>query len=93
MRRAMANTLPAIIQWRIGKNDFYPSFKKGLLNYGQESLEEGVKEKSKNIANYVNRNHLNIKFRKFLLHGRIEDADAVWKSMVLSTWFNCAGVG
>ena len=93
MRRAMTNVVPQIVQWRVGKIDFFPSFRQGLLDYGRESLEEVVEEKSHIIVNYVNRDYLKIKLQNFLLRGRIADADAVWKSMVLATWFDCASVG
>ena len=40
MRRAMANILPEIVQWRVGKNDF-ARVSTGLLDYGRESLRRG----------------------------------------------------
>ena len=92
MRRAMANILPEIIQWRAGKTDFYPSFRQGLLDYGRESLQEIIGNESEIIGNYINKTALKERFRGFFLQGSIEDADTVWKSVVLAKWFHCASV-
>ncbi len=69
MRRAMANILPEIIQWRVDKIDFYPSFRQGLLDYGRESLQEIIGNESKIIENYINKTVSEGEIAKFLMPG------------------------
>ena len=92
MRRAMSNILPVEVQWREGKSNLAPNFKRGLLTFEQERLEEVILDNPQVIEEYVDVPALRKAYNRFVLGSMDEDAMAVWKATTLALGLRQTGL-
>lgn len=92
MRRAMANILPKMIQWRAGKSDFSPVLTRGLLAFNRGLVEEVILNDVKVIEEYVDPSTLRGRYQRYACRGAQEDAITIWKAVVLALWLRGTGL-
>jgi asparagine synthase (glutamine-hydrolysing) len=87
MRRAMAGILPPEIQWRPGKSNLGPSFRYGVLKYGQKFMDKFIVNNSEIIADYVDIESLREAHKRLLnLEASKKDVSRVYSCMTLALW-------
>jgi asparagine synthase (glutamine-hydrolysing) len=92
LRRALADILPAEVQWRRSKSNLGPNFEHGLLAYERQRLEELILKDSKTIEKYVNVDSLREAYRRFASRERGDDALTIWKAVSLGLWLQRTGL-
>ncbi len=92
MRRAMANILPAEVQWRGGKANLSQNFIRGLLAFERNRLEEMILNNPKVIEAYVDIAALREMYHRYVSRGTIDDAMTVWKAVTLGLWLHYTGL-
>ena len=92
MRRALANSLPAEVQWRGGKSDLSPNFTRGLLTFERRLLEEVVLNNPRAIEEYVDLPALREAHHRYISRGTEADALIVWKATTLALWLRRTGL-
>ena len=87
MRRAMKDTLPQKVQWRVGKTNMYPGFERGLLKFEQARLEQIILHNSKAIEKYVDIAALQQAYHRYLYkQATPEEVNSIWKAFSLALW-------
>ena len=89
MRRAMSGSLPPEVQWRVHKANLGPNFKRRLLEYERETLEQVVNET--NIINsYVDVKALRAAYHRYLSQPSQSKQDVltVFATVTLALWLN-----
>jgi asparagine synthase (glutamine-hydrolysing) len=93
MRRAMTGILPAAVQWRVGKANLSPNFKRRLLDLGKPVLEEIIMNDPEAIDRYVNISALRAAYDRYrsqpMRGGR--DALIVYNAVMLGWWLRISG--
>ena len=91
-RRAMEGILPQEIQWRSTKADFYPNFKRALLEYERETLDRIILSETEIIEPYVNLPALRAAYFRFVNQSSgVRDAFIVFSAVTLALWLKKAG--
>ncbi|BDA71998.1 asparagine synthase, putative [Rivularia sp. IAM M-261] len=96
MRRAMANILPAKVQWRRGKADFSPNLSHGLLYFEQERLEELILNDLGTFEKYVDSTTLRKIYQRFVSSESQTtgmDARKIWIAISLVLWLDYTAEG
>ncbi|MBC7236966.1 MAG: lasso peptide isopeptide bond-forming cyclase [Chloroflexi bacterium] len=84
LRRAMAGVLPPKVQWRLGKANLSPGFRRGLLTHGEPLLEQIILGDDPGpIAEYVHLPEWRATYRRFIAHP-MEEADLAVSHMFLA---------
>jgi asparagine synthase (glutamine-hydrolysing) len=86
MRRAMANTLPDVVQWRIAKANLSPNFQRRLLDIDRVLLEDVILYDPQVIEQYVDVHALREAYRRYISHPTAADAVAVYAAVILALW-------
>lgn len=87
MRRAMAGILPPEIQWRAGKSDISPSFRYGVLKFGQKLMDEFIVDDPEIIADYVDIKSLREARNRLLCsEASIKDVSDIYLCISLALW-------
>jgi asparagine synthase (glutamine-hydrolysing) len=93
MRRAMTGILPAAVQWRLGKANLSPNFRRGLLDLGKPTIEDIVINNPGVLDHYVNISALREAYERYSSRptrgGR--DELAVYNAVMLGWWLRMAG--
>jgi asparagine synthase (glutamine-hydrolysing) len=92
LRRALADILPAEVQWRRSKSNLGPNFEHGLLAYERQRLEEVILKDSRIIEKYVDMDSLREAYSRFASGGRGDDALMIWKAVSLALWLQRTGL-
>jgi asparagine synthase (glutamine-hydrolysing) len=90
MRRAMADILPAEVQWRGGKADLSPNFVRGLLAPNSQLLEQVILKDSKVLEKYIDTGVLHTAYQRYIAARTEVDALTVWKVASLALWLQHA---
>ena len=85
MRNAMENILPHKIQWRTSKTYLSENFRKNMMLYNKNILENSIIKNSEIISNYVNLEYLKDLYNKYMNSYNVEEHD-LWLATVLITW-------
>jgi asparagine synthase (glutamine-hydrolysing) len=88
MRRAMTGILPAEVQWRIGKANLSPNFKRRLLDFGRPTIEEIIENAPEFIESYVNLPALRAAYGRYSSQPTRggQDALTVYGAVMLGCW-------
>jgi asparagine synthase (glutamine-hydrolysing) len=88
MRRAMTGILPPEVQWRIGKANLSPNFKRRLLDFGRPTIEEIIENRPELIESYVNMSALRAAYRRYSSQPTRagQDALTVYGAVMLGCW-------
>lgn len=90
-RRAMEGILPQEIQWRSTKADFYPNFKRALLEYERDTMDRIILSETEIIEPYVNLPALHSAYNRLLNHSsKVKDAFIVYSAITLALWLKKA---
>jgi asparagine synthase (glutamine-hydrolysing) len=87
MRRAMKDILPQQVQWRVGKTNMHPGFKRGLLEFDQARLEQIILHNPEAIEKYVNITALQQAYQRYLSQeATAEEVNSIWRAVSLALW-------
>ena len=87
MRRAMADVLPPEIQWRAGKSDLGPSFRYGLLKFGQKMMDDVIVNNPEMIVDYVDIKPIREAHQRFLKsQASQKDVLGIQRCIFLALW-------
>ena len=79
LRRAMTGILPDEIQWRVGKSNLSANFRRSLLEFERERLEEMFANDLEVIEAYVDAPTLQEAYQR-------GDANMIWPAVILALW-------
>ena len=87
LRRSMADILPPEVQWRRGKGKLGFNFQRRLIETSKSTLEKTVKQ-SQTIEEYINMQHLNSAYQRYVSQSEHTGADALTMlaGSVLTLW-------
>ncbi len=90
-RRALADILPAEVQWRRGKSDYSPNFHRALTTREQGALAELILDSPGRLVEYVDVARLRRLHRSY--HARPNNAEGafLWRAAMLSRWLRRSG--
>jgi len=94
MRRAMAGILPHEVQWRISKANLSPNFKRRLLDYERETLDEVILNEPQVIEEYVDMPALRAAYARYAsqpMHSG-QDVLTIYGAVMLALWLRRAGL-
>lgn len=93
MRRAMTGILPRKVQWRIGKGNLSPNFKRRLLDYGRPIIEEIINKEPHLIEGFVDMPVLRAAYERYRSQPVRGDQDAltVYNAVMLGCWLRRSG--
>ncbi len=89
LRRAMEGVLPRSVQWRRDKTDFKRHLIAGMLGHDRDLIDNVLGSDGDRIAPYVHLQGVKAAYQRILNDpddAMMEDAQAVWRSVCLSTW-------
>jgi asparagine synthase (glutamine-hydrolysing) len=87
MRRAMAGILPPEIQWRPGKSNLGPSFRYGVLKFGQKFMDKFIVNNPEIIADYVDIKSLREAHKRLInLEASKKDVSRIYSCITLALW-------
>ena len=88
MRRAMTGIIPVDVQWRIGKANLSPNFKRRLLDYGRPIIEEIMENGADRFQSYVDVPALGATYQRYASNpmGGGEDAMTLYGAVMLGSW-------
>jgi asparagine synthase (glutamine-hydrolysing) len=86
MRRAMVDTLPDEVRWRIGKANLSLNFQRRLLDFDRALLDEVILNDPQVIEQYVDVPTLREVYRRYVSQPRGEDAVVVYGAVTLALW-------
>lgn len=95
MRRAMEGVLPPQVQWRPGKSNLSPNFKRRLLDQEREVVEAVIHQDSQILERYVDLPALRAAYQRYL-HRPMQserEAVAIFGIVVLARWLRRSGLG
>jgi len=92
LRRAMAGTLPAVIQWRGGKTKLGSNFDHGLFTFDRKFLDYIILKFPTVIELYVDIGALRRVYERYLIRPNVSDAMMVWKAATLGLWLGRTGL-
>jgi asparagine synthase (glutamine-hydrolysing) len=91
LRRALNNILPNKVQWRGDKARLGQNFRRGLLLFGRNQLDDILLCNSSVLEDYVDINLIGEAYRRFSSGlGSNDDALAVWRVASLGLWLRWA---
>ena len=94
LRRAMADVIPAKVQWRVDKSNFLPNFSHGLLAFERAWLDEVIMKGSESIDQYVDVPALRETYHRFVSEPSREKplvVFAMWRAISLALWLKRIG--
>jgi asparagine synthase (glutamine-hydrolysing) len=88
MRRALANVLPDVIQWRGGKTSMQPNFFHGMLKRDRHLLDETMDQLGR-FETYIDTDVLRQAYQRMISGGKVGDWEGmmVWQAVILTSWF------
>jgi asparagine synthase (glutamine-hydrolysing) len=86
MRRAMDNILPQKIQWRTSKAGLGMNFRKNMLQFDENTLEDLIYKNSDLIAEYVDVKHLKETLKQYMEGNKLVEPLDLWLSVILIIW-------
>ena len=90
VRRALANYLPEQIRWRAGKGDLSHNFRKSLLNFEEERLDQIFFGNSQSIEPYFEISMLRRTYQQYKKHPETGNIQAIWSAANLALWLEHA---
>jgi asparagine synthase (glutamine-hydrolysing) len=93
MRRAMEGILPKEVQWRIGKANLSPNFKRRLSDMDASVIENVIETESDGIQKYYDISALRASYKRFASEPMLRDQDAmtVYGAAMLGVWLRETG--
>lgn len=79
LRKSMEGILPRAVQWRVGKSNLGPNFKRSLVDFERNRLEKLLFEEGTPIEPYVNISFLRKAYQ-------YEVANYIWPAAILAIW-------
>jgi len=86
MRRAMANTLPEEVRWRIGKANLSPNFQGRLLDFDRALLNDVILHDPQVIEQYVDVPALREVYQRYISRPTGAEAVVVYGAVTLALW-------
>jgi asparagine synthase (glutamine-hydrolysing) len=88
LRRAMADSLPPQVQWRVGKGDLSANFKKRMVEDEQHRLEQIIFHEHDVIEPYVDIPALQAAYRNYAADPNVAEDDAtnIFVAVNLALW-------
>jgi len=84
-RKGLAKLLPHEIQWRVGKTNFDPVFRRNLLLYENDRLKQII-NKNQFSRKYCDIKELNKIYNRYKQGKKGADAIDIWKIAILTLW-------
>ncbi len=93
MRRGLSGVLPPEVRWRQDKSDISAHFKRGLIKYHQDILEEVVYQSPEVIQEYIDIDALRAGYQRYVAAPAENEpsAFATMMAVYLSLWLRAAG--
>lgn len=88
MRRAMSGILPEEVQWRIGKANLSPNFRRRLLDYGKPLIDDLIENEPADISKYFNLSALRDAFKRYSSRPVRSQKDSltIYNAVMLGCW-------
>lgn len=90
VRRGMRDVLPEAIRWRNNKANMSSNFAGGLLDFDQAKMKDILFQDSDMLDTYINLPKLQEIYRRFVVHGGVNDGNTLFSIIVLATWLRQA---
>ena len=93
MRRAMTGILPAEVQWRVGKANLSPNFRRRLLSQAKPTIEDIVMNDPGVLDSYVNISALRAVYERYSSQPMRGGGDGltVYNAVMLGWWLRISG--
>lgn len=86
LRRAMENILPKEVQWRRNKSNLGPNFRRNLIKYEKNAIENLLYKNPALINKYVDLNKLKEIYDLYKSGKNLKHATKVWRPLNLALW-------
>lgn len=88
MRRAMTGVLPQEVQWRIGKANLSPNFKRKLLDFSKPVIDDLFDSESEALGSYFNLSALRAAYNQYKLQPMSSEKEAliIYSAVMLGYW-------
>jgi len=92
LRRATSGILPSEVQWRIGKANLSPNFKRRLLDYGKPVLDDLI-ENNLPVGDYFDMASLGAAYERYKAQPARRESEALtlYSAVMLGSWLKRAG--
>lgn len=92
LRRAMAQRLPEVVQWRKGKADLGPNFTRGLVSADRNMIDKMLVNEVNSLSPYINVPLLRDMYRQYTARQSDTAELAIWRVSVLASWLSRTGL-
>ena len=92
LRLAMNNILPEEIQWRVRKTDFSQIYKRNLLLFEKDNIEELIDNNNEIIGEYIDLEKFKIFFKKFKNNNKNVNTADIWLVILLLSWLESSKI-
>jgi asparagine synthase (glutamine-hydrolysing) len=92
MRTAMDGILPRAVQWRVGKANLAPSFRRGLAVGAPDVIPVLAGDDGSALAHYVELPRVRAAYERFRVRPTDADALTIWKVATVGIWLRDARV-
>jgi asparagine synthase (glutamine-hydrolysing) len=90
-RRALADVLPAEVQWRRGKSDYSTNFHRGLTTRDRGVLAELILDSPGRLVEYVDVARLRRLHRSYIARPSNAEGAVLWGAAMLARWLGRSG--
>ena len=86
MRNAMTNILPSKVQWRPGKGNLSPNYRRKLLEYEAQTMEKVLIEDYEFLEDYIDITALHSELRNYMREPMKANAMMICSAITLGSW-------
>ena len=86
MRNAMSDILPTEIQWRSGKSNLSPNYRRKLLEYEIKTIERVLVRDYELLENYIDIDMLHSELKRYMNEPMKANAMMIYSAVTLGSW-------